>query len=99
MKKRVLKTGLIVVAAIITVTIIFAFITDLNLFDYVMSRGECSGKSRENDIVCSYAQENDIELWRYPDYIIELLDKNSETLQFVLEYPENKRQYLIINLS
>ena len=99
MKKRVLKNASITLVALIASIAIIAFIVPVNCFDYVMSKGESSGKGRQNDVVYSYAKENDIRLWEYPDYMIELLEQNSETLEFVLEYPENKDKNFTIDLS
>lgn len=47
----------------------------------------------------SYARRQGISLSSYPEELIELYDKNPETLDFVLHYPENKNRDFTIDLS
>ena len=44
--------------------------------------------------VKQYAEENDIFYWDYPQSLIELLERNPETEEFVLEYPFREEQQL-----
>jgi len=94
-----IKKWVIIAAVLVTVVAIVISQISVNPFDYVMSGGESTGKSRNNSEVCEYAKENDIALWKYPDSMVELLERNSETLGFVLEYPINKDKDFPIDLS
>ena len=50
-------------------------------------------------VVKAYADENKIPFHRYPDSLIDLLDRNPETETFVLEYPLKKDADIQIDLS
>ena len=43
-----------------------------------------------NDIIAAFAQEHGIQTSEWPDELIELLDKNPDTKEFVLNYPLKK---------
>lgn len=51
------------------------------------------------DEIESYAHQNGIGLLEYPDELIELYQKNPETKNFVMHYPENKKRDFTIDLS
>ena len=44
-------------------------------------------RTRAERIVKAFAEENHIRYGRYPEDLIELLDRNPETEEFVLNYP------------
>ncbi len=51
------------------------------------------------DMVAAYAWENKISIDEYPDSIIDLLRRNPETKDFVLQYPLRYDQPVAVNLS
>ena len=57
----------------------------------------CGERTRAERIVKTFAEENHIRYGRYPEDLIELLDRNPETEDFVLNYP--LRQETEIDLS
>lgn len=52
-----------------------------------------------NPTILAYAEEHDIPYGSYPKSLIELLERNPETEQFVLEYPLKKNEEQTIDLS
>lgn len=50
-------------------------------------------------IIKAYADENNIPFYQYPEELIALLDRNSETETFVLEYPLKKDADIQVDLS
>lgn len=50
-------------------------------------------------IVKNYAEKNGIDYNKYPKRLIELLDKNEETKDFVLSYPEEHNQQHKVDLK
>lgn len=55
--------------------------------------------SPAGQLVKSYADEHGIAFHRYPDRLIDLLERNPETEAFVLEYPLKKDQKIDVDLS
>lgn len=55
--------------------------------------------TRAEQLVYAYAQEHGLSYSDYPAELIELLDRNPETSQFVLEYPLKKNDKMQIDLS
>lgn len=51
------------------------------------------------EYVRQYARKNNIDFSEYPDYIIELLDKNPAAVDFVLEYPTESKVKHKIDMS
>lgn len=44
----------------------------------------------DNSIIADFARKHDLKLSQWPDHLIELLEKNPETEDFVLNYPIKK---------
>lgn len=55
--------------------------------------------SKAADIIAAFAKENNIQANLYPKELIELLEKNPETEEFVLNYPLKKNKTFEIDLS
>ena len=51
------------------------------------SKGHLSG---HNNVIADFAKEHDLELDAWPDSLIELLEKNPDAEDFVLNYPSKK---------
>jgi len=56
-------------------------------------------KSDAKKVVSDYAQKNGLSLNDYPDSMIDLLARNSETKDFVLSYPKEKDKEHKVNLK
>lgn len=52
-----------------------------------------------NDIIAAFAAEHNIQITEYPDELIELLNTNPDTIDFVLNYPLKKDIIPVINLD
>ena len=53
----------------------------------------------ENELVATFAQEHQLSLSEWPDKLIDLLEKNPETAEYVLYYPLRKDKSFPINLQ
>lgn len=93
-KKGVIFSALLVTVAAVLVSSISGLKTNGTKL-----LGESTDKSRQNEIIVQYANANGINLKEYPDSLVELLERNSETEEFVLEYPLNKDKDFEIDLS
>lgn len=69
--------------------------TDDNI---ISSNQEDNGKSAE-EIINEYAAKNGLSLSDYPQSMIDLLDRNKETKDFVLSYPNEKDKKHRVNIS
>ena len=49
--------------------------------------------------VLAFAQEHDLSITEYPDSLIDLLERNPETEQFVLDYPIEHKKQQTVDLS
>lgn len=63
------------------------------------SKSSSSEPLTANEIVSEFAEENGIPIEAWPPELIELLDKNPETKDFVLNYPLKKDYEPTINLN
>lgn len=64
--------------------------------------GGVSGKSdftSANDVITSFAKKNDLSMDEWPEELIQLLDRNPETEEFVLQYPLKKNTDYSIHLD
>ena len=52
-----------------------------------------------NILIRDFAKENNLSISEWPDELIELLDKNPETKDFVLNYPLKKNATMEVDLS
>ena len=52
-----------------------------------------------NILIRNFAKENNLSISEWPDELIELLDKNPETKDFVLNYPLKKNVTMEVDLS
>ena len=52
-----------------------------------------------NILIRNFAKENNLNITEWPDELIELLDRNPETKDFVLNYPLKKNATMEIDLS
>lgn len=52
-----------------------------------------------NILIHNFAKENNLSISEWPDELIELLDKNPETKDFVLNYPLKKNVTMEVDLS
>lgn len=52
-----------------------------------------------NILIRNFAKENNLSVTEWPDELIELLDKNPETKDFVLNYPLKKNVTMEVDLS
>lgn len=100
MKKRGKKirnlTALVVAFSVSVWLIARLNVIDNTNFDYNQSTHTSSGVG---DIIAAFAEENNIEASLYPKELIELLEKNPETEEFVLNYPLKKNKTFEIDLS
>lgn len=55
--------------------------------------------SNTNILIRNFAKENNLSISEWPDELIELLDKNPETKDFVLNYPLKKNVTMEVDLS
>lgn len=57
------------------------------------------GRDMAEEIISNYAQKNGLDISDYPDSMVDLLARNSETEDFVLSYPTEKDEKHKINLK
>ncbi len=57
------------------------------------------GYNNTNILIRNFAKENNLSISEWPDELIELLDKNPETKDFVLNYPLKKNATMEVDLS
>lgn len=85
-----------VLVTVIAALLIFAVMND-NIWNAVTGASDSSMDARET--VKAFAQSNGLSLRDYPDSLIELLQRNPETKDFVLSYPLEKDISHTIDLS
>lgn len=78
---------------ILLVVVIILFVQGFNIQQNTKVDGNA------NDIIAAFAQEHGIQMSEWPDKLIELLDKNPDTKEFVLNYPLKKDTRPTINLD
>lgn len=54
---------------------------------------------RENAVIAAFAKEHGLEVGEWPDKLVELLEKNPDAEEFVLNYPLKKNNVFDIDLS
>ena len=84
-------TAIAAVAAVLVLLCATAVVVDCFLFPFA--------DTNAGQKVMEYAKENDLSYLQYPQSLIELLERNPETEQFVLEYPTAKDVDYTIDLS
>lgn len=80
------KLWLIILCAILLICGIAAFCSTLP-------------KNETQRKVWTYAKENGLSYWSYPKSLVQLLERNPETEQFVLEYPKASKETVSIDLT
>lgn len=60
---------------------------------------EKSDFTSANDVITSFAKKNDLSMDEWPEELIQLLDRNPETEEFVLQYPLKKNTDYSIHLD
>lgn len=101
------KTSISPIIIIFTIIIALVLSVTLNSCTKRKSDFECNHNASENknteksavETVVSFAADNGLALEDWPTELIELLKKNPETEDFVLNYPLLKDTYQDINLS
>lgn len=58
-----------------------------------------TGMTETEQTVAAFAEDHGLTLWDYPSDVIELLERNPETEEFVLNYPLEKDREHIVDLS
>ena len=99
-RRKTNKTPIIIVCVLLVAcTVLIGFTTYKPSFD--CNHSECGSweYSSARKTVENYAEENGLSVYEWPDELIELLGKNSETEEFVLNYPNLKDTYNDIDLS
>lgn len=95
------------VLALISVILVFALALSLgkvavNDTKSYSGSGEVSAEEENlsaNQIIENYANENGLSTADYPQSLIDLLDRNKETKDFVLSYPKDKDKHFKINMK
>lgn len=93
--------------ALIAVILVFALALSLgkvavNDTKSYSGSGEVSVEDEKlsaNQIIENYANENGLSTADYPQSLIDLLDRNKETKDFVLSYPKDKDKHFEINMK
>lgn len=75
----------ILIAVFMVLTVLILMITDA-----IITNSEKKTYPVADKLITEFASQNGLRLKDYPDYIRELLEKNPETKEFVLNYPLKK---------
>ena len=104
MTKRFTKLLLgFVLSTVLIVVLVGIFQTHFSAdaLDY-SGKGQISDEDKNlsaKEIIENYANDNGYTLDDYPKSLVDLLDRNKETKQFVLSYPKYKNRHFRINLK
>lgn len=98
-RKRNRYKGQILILLIVIMFLSLALVEILRSFDKDTERKIYSDFYSAYDEIQTFAKKNGISPEEYPDELIELLEKNPETQEFVLNYPLKKDLDVTINLD
>lgn len=93
-KKKILRALFLGLFLVIPIFLIFLTIQGGKLLWNTLRENQST-----SDMITEYASSHGLALEDYPESLLELLDKNPETKDFVLEYPLLKDQDQTIDLS
>lgn len=96
LKKRYIFSAIAV--ALVVSTVITVFASD-KIWSELTGYGTPEINAETRQIVEAYADKNNISYRRYPNSLLELLERNPETEDFVLSYPFDKDNVYDIDLS
>lgn len=89
------KRGLLIISILLAAVLVALCGTAiyLNSIESTMPQGEAAQK------VWKYAKENGLRYLDYPQSLIDLLERNHETEQFVLEYPTAGKEVAAVDMT
>ena len=97
-KKRNRKIGYLCIIILIVITMIFT-ISKCSVKNDIPPEAAYNSASNVNNMIKNFAKDLGLQANAYPEKLIELLKKNPETKDYVLNYPIKKDMIFKINLN
>lgn len=91
-RKSKLFAFIILLAIMVFAAAVFIFFKTINSNELILSE-------KAGEIVSQYAEKNGIDYNEYPENLIALLSRNSETKDFVLSYPKEHNEKHKVDMS